>query len=179
MRRRVAHCAFGAVALVCGALSTYQTFRLVQSNRINTAIAKAQAAELDADVPEARFARALALAQSGKSEAAIKVYKSLTQGTRPDIRSAALYNAGNLYMRDALRHGADESFKSVPFIELAKQAYRDLLRDQPGDWDARYNLERALWLAPEIEDDDGEEGTPQGKALQLVTTLQGEPVDLP
>jgi hypothetical protein len=29
-------------------------------------------------------------------------------------------------------------------VELAKQRYRDLLRAEPQDWDARYNLERAL-----------------------------------
>jgi mxaK protein len=38
---------------------------------------------------------------------------------------------------------------SLATLELAKQRYRDLLRVNPLDWDARYNLERALRLAPE------------------------------
>jgi mxaK protein len=151
----------------------------MQSNRINAAIASAHAAELDADVPEARFARASALAQSGKSEAALKLYRSLIQGTRPDMRRAALYNTGNLYMRDSMRYGTDESFKSVPLIELAKQAYRDLLRDEPDDWDARYNLERALWLAPEIEQDASDESDAQSKEQRVMSTLRGEAIDLP
>ena len=179
MRRVVAHCAFGAVALVCGALTTYETWRLVQGNRINAAIASAQATELDADVPEARFARALALAQAGKSEAALKLYKSLTQGTSPEMRRAALYNTGNVYMREAMRYGAGDSFKSVPLIELAKQAYRDLLRDKSDDWDARYNLERALWLAPETEQAESDASDAQSKEQRVVSTVRGEAVDLP
>jgi len=179
VRRVVAHCAFGAVALACGVLTTYETWRLVRGNRINAAIASAQTTELDVDVPEARFARALALAQSGKSEAALKLYKSLTQRTSPQMRRAALYNAGNLYMREALRYGANDSFKSVPLIELAKQSYRDVLRDQPDYWDARYNLERALWLAPEMEQAESDDSDAQSKEQRVVSTVRGEAIDLP
>jgi mxaK protein len=37
-------------------------------------------------------------------------------------------------------------------LETAKARYRELLRLEPGNWDARYNLERALRLAPEAQD---------------------------
>jgi len=42
-------------------------------------------------------------------------------------------------------------------VELSKQRYRDLLSEEPYHWPARYNLERALRMAPEGTDrtDDG------------------------
>ena len=69
---------------------------------------------------------------------------------------------------------------ALPLIELAKQRYRDALRDRPDDWDARYNLERALWLAPEIETAQAaEEEEEQAPRERVVTTLQGVRLDLP
>jgi mxaK protein len=87
----------------------------------------------------------------------VQIYKTLIQGDRTDLQRAALYNLGNLHLREALKSGPDEAARSLPLIELAKQSYRDLLRVDPTDWDARYNLERALWLAPEIEQADAPE----------------------
>ena len=57
-------------------------------------------------------------------------------------------------------------------VELAQLAGRDN--------DTAYNLERALWLAPEIEQaavaaDDG----PAPPKERVVTTLQGVRLDLP
>jgi mxaK protein len=178
VRRRVVHLAFGAVAAVCVSIATYQTVRLVRSHHINAAIASAQTTDLDARVPEAQFARALGLARAGKFDAALNIYKSLTRSTRPDIRLAALYNTGNVYMREAEKRSADEGFESLPLVELAKQAYRDVLRQQPVDWDARYNLERALYLAPELEFEGDESDAPM-KERRVQSTLRSEVVNLP
>ncbi|HKU17105.1 MAG TPA: hypothetical protein VJQ52_22110 [Steroidobacteraceae bacterium] len=178
MRRRVAHSAFGAVALVCAALAAYHTVRLVRSERINAAISSAQASGLTADVPEAQFARAVALVAADKSDAALNLYKSLARGARADIRRAALYNTGNLYMRAAESSDTDEGFASLPLVELAKQAYRNVLHEQPDDWDARYNLERACWLAPEVESEGDEADAPM-KEQRAKSSVQGEAVNLP
>ena len=178
MRRRIVHCAFGAVALVCASIAAYQTAKLVRSERINTAIAKAEATGLDSSVPEAQFARALALAQAGKSDPALQIYKRLERSTRAGIRRAALYNTGNVYMRDAGRHNSDEGFESLPLVELAKQAYREVLRQRPDDWDARYNLERALRLAPEVEQEGDESDAPM-KERHVMSTIRGESINLP
>jgi len=178
VKRRVAHSAFGAVAVVCATLAAYHTVRLVRSERINSAIASAQSTGLDADIPEAQFARALALVRAGKSDAALNIYKSLARGSRTDIRHAALYNTGNLYMRNAGGNDAGAGFESLPLVELAKQAYRDVLREQPGDWDARYNLERACWLAPEMEY-GGDEADAPTKEQRATSAVQGEAINLP
>ena len=178
MKRSVVHGAFGVIAIACGGLVTYHALRLEQIKRTNAAITSARISSFEADVPEARFARALALARAGESDAAVKAYKALIDGERRDLRQNARYNLGNLYMRDALENGASEAFRSLPLIELAKQRYRDVLRNEPADWDARYNLSRALQLAPEFEQEIEEKEEPPKKE-QSTSTLQGVRIDLP
>lgn len=178
MKRAIVHCMFAVVALVCGGMVVYHALRLDQIRRTNAAIASARISEFEAAVPEARFARALALARAGESDAAVKAYKALIEGDRRDLSQAARYNLGNLHMRDALEDGASEAFRSLPLIELAKQRYRDVLRNEPAHWDARYNLSRALQLAPELEQSLEEKEEPPEKE-QSVSTLQGARIDLP
>ena len=150
MKRRTIHAAFAAATLGLGLVAAYQGLRLHRAARINDAIANV--ATVDANAAEARFARASALAESGDAGAALEIYKALIRGDRADLKRAALYNVGNLHLREAMKSGPDEAARSLPLIELAKQSYRDLLRMDPSDWDARYNLERALQLAPEVEE---------------------------
>jgi mxaK protein len=178
VKRRVVHCAFGVAALACAGLVAYHGIRFYEIKRVNAAIVSARVASFDAAVPEARFARALALARAGESDVAVKMYKALIEGDRRDLKQGARYNLGNLYMRDALKDGASEAFRSLPLVELAKQSYRDVLRDEPADWDARYNLARALQLAPEVEQEAEEDEDPAPKE-QSVSTLQGVRIDLP
>jgi mxaK protein len=167
------------IAITLSLLAAYQECRLVHAERINAAIASAGGVDLDSEVPEARFAHAIALSASGDFEAAAKAYKELVQGRRADLKQAALFNLGNLHMREALKNGVDGTSAALPFIELAKQNYRDLLRDDPQDWDARYNLERALWLAPEAdEQDSGENNVPQWER-RVAPRAQGFNVELP
>lgn len=175
MKRRTVHGLFAAVVVVCGGIAVYQGVRLLQSVRINEAIRNATASQLDTQVPQSRFARAVALVQAGKSEQALKEYTALAGSERGDLRRRALYNLGNLYLRDALADG--EAYRSLALVELAKRNYRILLRESPADWDARYNLERALWLAPESEQEFVDEEPPERE--QSVSTLQGARMDLP
>jgi mxaK protein len=178
MKRSAVHYLFGVATLACASLAAYHALRLDGIERTNAAIVGARVSDFDPAVPESRFARALALARAGESEAAVKAYKALIEGNRLDLSQAARYNLGNVYMRDALENGADQAFRSLPLIELAKQSYRDVLRQEPGDWDARYNLSRALLLAPEIEQELEEKEEPPERE-QSVSTLQGARIDLP
>ncbi len=179
MKRRQIHALFGAATVVFGMLAGYHAVQLQRAQRVNEAIAGASTATIESSLPEAAFARAAALAKAGDEEAAVKSYKLLIQSDRTDLRRAALYNLGNLYMRQAFKGGADKALELLPLIELSKQSYRDLLREDPGDWDARYNLERALWLAPEVAEDSPEENRPSEFERRVMRALPNFQIVLP
>jgi mxaK protein len=158
MNRKHVHLVFAAAAAAFALLAVGKVMELMRAERVNAAVASTST--VDSSMPEALFARAKALSAAGDYEAALQTYKKLMRSDRADIRRPVLYNLGNLHLRQALKNGPSGAPESLPLIELAKQAYRDLLRDDPGDWDARYNLERALRLAPEVADEDAEQNRP-------------------
>ncbi len=177
MRRRSVHWVFGMATTAFVVLAGSQIARLMHARHINAAIAGASITALDKSVPEAQFARALALSRAGDYEGSLLAYKVLVQGKRSDLRRLALYNLGNLHMRAALQNPGAPSDQVLPLVELAKQSYRDLLRETPGDWDARYNLERALYMAPEAADDLADNDPPPPKE-HSVSTVRAK-MDLP
>ena len=178
MRRSAAHISFAAVAATCGALALWCGLRLHQTERINAAITTAHICAADSTVPQAQLAQALSLARAGQFTAALKVYKSLLDAS-DEVRLPALYDLGNLNMREALKNGQGEAQRFIPLIELAKQSYRDDLRSNPADWDARYNLERALWLSPEYDDPILQRNQAPVRSEHAMSTLQGAKIDLP
>jgi mxaK protein len=178
MRRRAVHTAFAFAALTCGAVATGYGLRLNEAERTNAAIAAAHIPAAGQTVPQVRLAQALSLAKAGQFTAALKIYKSLLEAN-DEIRLPALYDLANLNMREALKNGQAEAQRYMPLIELAKQSYRDDLRSNPADWDARYNLERALWLSPEYDDPMLERNQAPVRSEHAMSTLQGAKIDLP
>ena len=179
MTRRRMHLLFGCVATGFALLAAWEGIRLAQTGRINDTITNADATQFDASVPEALFAHAHALTATGDSAKAIEAYKQLVQGERSDLRTGALYNLGNVYMRDALEGGTEAAMRSLPLIELAKQSYRELLRDNPEHWDARYNLEHALRLAPEYAGAATEVVGPEIWNRRVIRAMGGFSIELP
>ncbi|WP_295638797.1 MxaK protein [uncultured Methylibium sp.] len=184
MRRITVHAVFGVLAVACAAAVAVQVWRLQQATRLNAAIAEAAQAPVDPAAatlpspdapPAARLARAVALARAGAHDAAAKTYVGLIRAGDVDaIGRDALFNLGNLYLRQGQAQGGE----ALPLVELAKQRYRDLLRASPGDWDARYNLERALRLAPEEQEAVAEEVNEPVERRRVM--LRGmDPGDLP
>jgi len=184
MKRWTAHALFGAVALCVTGMAAREAFELQRAHAINQAVAQATASPAgvphkDANndkLPEVRFARARVLSMAGQHDAVVKQYSGLIQDGSPvGLRQAALYNLANLYLRQAMASAPGDALATM---ELAKQRYRDLLRVDPQDWDARYNLERALWMAPENEASFAAE--PQQPAEQRRVRMRGmEAGDLP
>lgn len=179
MKRKHVHIAFALTAAVLASADVHQTVNLQHALRVNEAIASARSGDLDLSIPQARFAHAAALANAGKYEAAVEAYKALIQTEQGELRHAAQFNLGNVHLREALRHGDSDAARWLPMIELAKQSYRNLLRERPADWDARYNLEHALRLAPEIEAMSwtGDEPPPQRE--RATSTVSNPMMDLP
>lgn len=177
MKRKYVHRFFGAAAATFALLSAYESVQLYRARAVNEAIENR--AQVASEMPEAVFARARALAAAGDYEAAVRTYKALIQSDRSELKRAALYNLGNLHLRQALRAGPDRALELLPLIELAKQSYRDLLREEPGDWDARYNLERALWLAPELAEEDMDLNRPSEFQRRVMRALPDFKLELP
>lgn len=63
-------------------------------------------------------------------------------------------------------------------VAPGKQQYREALRRDPGHWPSRYNLERALWLAPELPDGNATGAAPE-PSERAVTTMRGFTLGLP
>lgn len=194
MKRARVHVTFACAALGCALLAGYHGTRLEHAKRVNAAIARAdtvrfdsaqidtaliEPGQLDSAVPEAVFALARVLSRVDDYRDAAKTYKLLIQGETVELRADARYNLGNLYLHEALKNGAETAIQSVPLIELAKQSYRDLLRDNPMDWDARYNLELALRLAPEVADAAIVESGPEVWNKRVLRATPGFRIELP
>jgi mxaK protein len=179
MRRASAHIVFGVVALCCAAVAAYDGLQLKHARDVAQAVADVQNHSKDAssDAPEVRLARAMALSKAGAYADAQKLYDGLIQddGTS-DVARAALFNLGNMYVRQATGEGSPGLVKSLPLLEQAKHRYRLLLRATPDDWDTRYNLERALWLSPEASESADE---PDVKEQHDVKLRGAQAEDLP
>ena len=132
------------------------------------------------DLPaQVKFAQAYALAAGGADQPALNRYRAL-QAHGP-LGQAAAYNSANLLLRQALvvRAGTQPG-QAIALIELAKELYRDVLRDDPQHWDARYNLDRAQRLLP--DPDEAPEAAPpviNRNAERAATTMRGYSPGLP
>ncbi|CAG9260481.1 tetratricopeptide repeat protein [Paraburkholderia unamae] len=164
MKRASVHLMFAALALACAGVAAYDGLRLRRAQQINEAVTAAahsaqakgaprvaaQGEAAQGEAREVRLAHAVALSKQGAYDAAAPLFESLVRDGPLDAAGrAALFDLGNLYLREGIGHGTPGTIVAPPMIEEAKARYRALLRDDPDDWDARYNLERALWLAPE------------------------------
>jgi len=152
MKRRYMHAGFAVVAAVFAGIAGTQLLSLHRADKIQRAIASIDIAGAKPTIAEAQLAWATALSEAGaleKSEAAfnelIRRYKNHSIG------DAAQFNLANGYLRQGMLPDLEPG-QTLPMIELAKQRYRDLLRTHPDDWNARFNLELALRLAPETTD---------------------------
>jgi mxaK protein len=188
LKRKHVHGGFAAVTLCLTVLTAGFWLELVESRAITRDLALIPAS-LTANVdstsltqtfryPETRLARANALSQAGSYASAEMAFNELIGEYKFDaIGQAAQFNLANAYLRQAM-HSEVTASRRRPMLELAKQRYRDLLHVIPGDWDARYNLERALRLAPENEEKLADEkGNPIKRVRVIVPDFKVK--DLP
>lgn len=141
-----------AAAALCAAALAWLAADQRRIDRYNAAVAAADwTAAADGGGGFAAFADAYRLAGRGELTSALGRYQQAAE--LPALNPAARYNSANAYLRQAmevdLQHDSD---LALPLVELAKQAYRELLAERPQCWDAKYNLERALQLFPDAEE---------------------------
>ena len=169
-----------ALLLLAAVFDATVLWRAAQTNAL---IASGQPiADAPGQAPELRFAQAHALAQaqaaSGARESALNRYRALQSDAR--LGTAARFNSANLLVRQAIEVRASaQPGQAIALLELAKEYYRDVLRDDPAQWDARYNLERAQRLLPD-PDEEAEGPTGQERNRErAVTTMRGYSPGLP
>ena len=178
IRRRHAHLAF---SLLCASLVSalaWQAWQLHRTEQLITGLASVPntlASEEfvpsrgDEQNPAIQLALGSAFANGGAlTEAEALLGKLISNTEDPQIRVGAQYNLANLYLREALGSNTPISSDTRPMVELAKQRYRDLLTETPGHWPARYNLERALRLAPEGSDREGDDRIDPVKSVNVI-----------
>lgn len=160
-----------AVAAACLARELLRARAIAAYDRAVTAERYELAAAYPGDI--GRYAAAYAAQHVGRYQDAREIYAGLEHAAAPALRVAALYNAGNTYLEQAIAIGlAQEADRAVPLLELAKRSYRDALRLDPGAWDARYNLERALALLPDAVEKQVIEV--EGRQSPVRTVIGGE-----
>lgn len=131
----------------------YDGVRLAQDQRFNHALGTDDAAANGGSQEVHRqFARAYSLQQQNDFKAAVKAYAEIEARPHSGLHMDIKFNLANLYFREAIRfrEAGDEDL-AMPLIELAKQNYKEILRADNTYWDAKYNLELALFVAPDTE----------------------------
>ena len=127
-----------------GRAETREGNRLYEEGRFAEAHEKYLEALLEApDSPVIRFNDGNALYQGEDYESALESFRAAVESGDPELASPAWYNLGNtLYRQGALPES----------LEAFKQA----LRADPGDADAKHNLERVLEQMQEQQQQQGD-----------------------
>lgn len=176
--RRRTRAAWWLLAVMVGA-AAIDGASVWRQQRWNALIVSGALPAEGADLPvQVQFAQAFAHAASGADDAALQRYRSLQDDSA--LGQAARYNSANLLLRQAVvvRAGPQPG-TAIALIELAKESYREVLRTDPGHWDARYNLERAQRLLADPDEVEAEPAESQRQAERAATTMRGYSPGLP
>ena len=130
---------------------------------------------------EERFALAKLHLQRDEKNMALRILNDISQEKISDeVRAKALFNSANIYFRTAV--DPKENFKMdlvVPNLELAKLTYRKALEFFPDHRGTRYNLERALQMAPERDFNTSDDSIRPERGERAVTTMKLQAIGMP
>jgi Ca-activated chloride channel homolog len=93
--------------------------------------------------PQVHYNLGTALLALGRYADADSHFQRALQGVEPELRERAFYNLGNRFLQDARSEQGDIR-QQGELLDAAIEAYRRTLRIDPGDVDAKWNLELAL-----------------------------------
>jgi len=140
------------VGLVAVVVSAVALVRLVQVSRFNQDLASERYAAASGDSsPHGIFVKAYLHQLDRDYDAAIGQYARIENSPDTLFRRRVRYNMATLYLQRAMAMRQSGSGGDItPLVELAKYHYKALLRADPGNWSAKYNLEQALKLSPDL-----------------------------
>jgi mxaK protein len=102
--------------------------------------------------PQLIFAKAHYVDAQGQYREALSLYNSIEYHDAPTLRERVKYNMGTIYLQEAVKlwnaEGVEAYARVNTLLELAEAAYREVLRLNDQNWDARYNLEYAMRIRP-------------------------------
>jgi len=130
-------------------------------NYIDAVAAYRAALESGHDSPQLRYNLGTALLRTGQFAEA-QEHLELAVGTvEPEVLQRAVYNLGTAYLMAG--RAETDPVQRVLYLENAIEAFKDALRLDPADMDAKWNLELSLRFrdnVPEPDDggDDGDQG---------------------
>lgn len=147
-----------ALAVICSLLVVHDLYLLHDAGRFNELLDRSLYARAgEHESPNGQVALAYALQRRGRLNESMQAYARIEVENDPSLAAIVVFNLATLYLEQAMSASVRDTDVTTPLIELAKENYRSLLRTDGGDWDAKYNLELAMRLAPEPADEQQEE----------------------
>jgi len=170
----------GSVAML---VQAWTLVGISQSNQSISDLAAGKDVPLEKIVnaaPEVRLARAMVFKKQQRYDEALATLNLILDAPDPALQAKIRYNLGNIFLHLAVvKTEAMVINESMPLVALAKQAYRQALALDSQFWDAKYNLEVAMRLLPEMDKISYENESPVNQKSQLWTTVPGFPRGLP
>jgi mxaK protein len=106
----------------------------------------------EATPPELVFAAARWKDEQGDYQQALSLYGSVQQAGSHEFQAAVRYNMATIYLRESAKLwnavGVLEHARVSTLVQMAKENYQAVLRIEPENWDARFNLEYAYRITP-------------------------------
>ncbi len=144
----LAHWLLVAIFVISLIVAAQTGYALWQTNKVNNFIKGDVEFEQVPEHLKSQFAHAYREVQNDQSDFALARLTTVLATEDPDLEAAAYFNRGNIHLRHALATDETDTAR-ISFVGLAKQDYRNALLLNSSLWDARYNLELALLIAPE------------------------------
>lgn len=122
--------------------------RLFREGRYAEAVEAYREALEGGESPELHYNMGTALLRLGRYEEAERHLRAALGTVEPEVRRRTHYNLGNRYLEAALAEGRTEARREL--LQGAVEAYKQALRLEPADADAKWNLELALQEEEEL-----------------------------
>lgn len=138
------------ILIVAIVAESYQYYKI---ERINSSISHAENLEVTEDsAPEIIFAKAWYFNREGKFQEALQLYHSIEDRVTAQNLEKVKYNIGQIYLTQAAKHWNSQGVWAyshvVTWSSLAAKTFREVVVKNPSHWDARFNLEYVLRIAP-------------------------------
>ncbi len=183
VRDRIATGSLVTAVLASLALAIWASVQLVAEQRDNRAIA-ALGSGIEVETASRRaevlFAQSRHLLRRERPDEAEALSPAIAMAGNSGLAAAHAYNLGNGRMRQAFAMVDDNRIDAaIPVVRVAQEDYRRALRTDPGDFDAKWNLDLASRLVRAFPRAAAEEEEDGSRPRNIWTDLPGLPRGLP